>query len=197
MTKKGVLFSLIFVLGFALSACERTATTSSWSAINESQTQSTPSLIATLAKATSTSTPKFTPTSKFTPTRVAVATLDLSTLATKYPLAFKGYELLTWQKDGEWVFTLLTGTNRQKSFDEILAAGNTFSSTEINKVTVIGVEDFKKLLDHLPKGEWITWGGMDLAGEIPAGTVYFSYPPDDIFNDVIDYCKQKGITLMS
>jgi hypothetical protein len=128
---------------------------------------------------------------------VVVATLALDKLPQKYPLSLKGYELVTWQKDGEWVFTLLTGTNRQKSFDEILAAENTFSATEIGKVTVVGVETFKELLGHLPKGETITWGGMVLAGEVPSGTLYFSYPPEEVVSDLISYCKLEGITLIA
>ena len=123
------------------------------------------------------------------PTAVRVATLELSALAEKYPLAFKGYELLTWQKDGEWVFTLLAGTNRQKSFDEILTAENTFTSTEIIKVSVIGADSFKELVNHLPKGEWITWGGMVLQGEVSPSTLYFTYPPDEIVDELIKYCK--------
>jgi hypothetical protein len=91
----------------------------------------------------------------------------------------------------------LAGTNREKSFDEILVAENIYTSTEIIKVSVIGEEEFKKLLGHLPKSEWITWGGMDLAGEVPAGTVYFSYPPDEMINELIAYCKTLGITLLT
>jgi hypothetical protein len=31
----------------------------------------------------------------------------------------KGYELYSWQQDGQWVFSLLVGTNREKTLDEI------------------------------------------------------------------------------
>jgi len=174
-----------------LAGCERPATRSTWTPLDTPQIQPTSNPSATIERATTT------PLSVVTPTPVIVVTLDVGTLAAKYPLAFKGYELLTWQKDGQWVFTLLAGTNRQKSFDEILTAENTFTSSEIIKVTVVGEDEFKKLLGHLPKSEWVTWGGMDLAGEVPAGTVYFSYPPDEMINGLIDYCKTLGITLLT
>ena len=125
-----------------------------------------------------------------------VNTLEITALAEKYPIAFKGYDLVTWQNNGEWVFTLLAGTNRQKSFDEILASENSFTSTELIKVTVIGVDSFKELLNHLPKGEWITWGGMVLEGEVSSSTLYFTYPPDDIVDELVNLCKDRGITLV-
>ena len=187
--KKSIWVLISVILVFTLTACERTATRSSWSLLNANQP--TPSLAATPETEIAIAVPQE------SPTPVRVATLELSALAEKYPLAFKGYELLTWQKDGEWVFTLLAGTNRQKSFDEILNAENTFTATEIIKVSVIGADSFKELVNHLPKGEWITWGGMVLQGEVTSGTLYFTYPPDEIVAELIKYCKDRGITLVT
>ena len=178
-----------------MAACERQATRSTWSPLGSAQP-----MLTTQAPATENETqktPAATATPRKTPTPVKIATLDLDDLAEKYPLAAKGYELVSWQKDGEWVYTLLAGTNRQKSFDEILAEENTFTATEIFKITVVGEEAFKDVINRLSKGEWITWGGMNLAGEVPAGTLYFSYPDQKIMEDLIKYCKGKGITLIS
>lgn len=189
MKKRALL--LLLVCALLLAACERKATRYSMEPVNTATQTAAPTRTATRVA------PSATPTVYRTPTPVAVATLAMDKLPQKFPLSLKGYELVTWQKDGEWVFTLLTGTNRQKSFDEILAAENTFSATEIGKVTVVGVETLKELLNHLPKGETVIWGGMDLAGEVPTSTVYFSYPPEDIVSDLISYCKSKGITLIA
>jgi len=180
----------IFLI-LTLAACERTATRSSWSLLNANSPQPTPSPETMLETEIAMAVPQK------SPTPVRVTTLNISALAAKYPLAFKGYELLTWQKDGEWVFTILAGTNRQKNFDEILNAENTFTNTEIIKVTVIGEDSFKELINHLPKGEWITWGGMVLQGEIASSTLYFTYPPDKVVDELIAYCKSRGITLMT
>jgi hypothetical protein len=187
--KKSIWALISVILVITLAACERTATRSSWSLLNANQP--TPSLEVTLETEIAIAVPQKSPTA------VRVATLELSALAEKYPLAFKGYELLSWQKDGEWVFTLLAGTNRQKSFDEILNAENTFTATEIIKVSVIGADPFKELVNHLPKGEWITWGGMVLQGEVSPSTLYFTYPPDEIVDELIKYCKERGITLVT
>lgn len=187
--KKSIWALISVIMVATLAACERTATRSSWSLLNANQP--TPSLEAKSETEIAIAVPQKSPTA------VRVATLELSALAEKYPLAFKGYELLTWQKDGEWVFTLLAGTNRQKSFDEILNAENTFTSTEIIKVSVIGADSFKELVNHLPKSEWITWGGMVLQGEVSSSTLYFTYPPDEIVDELIKYCKDRGITLVT
>lgn len=193
--KRKLLIAGLILLVAMMTACERQATRSTWSPLGSAQPQ--PSLASTSASAMTPGSPEATRTPRRTPTPVKVATLDLDDLAEKFPLASKGYELVSWQKDGEWVYTLLAGTNRQKSFDEILAEENTFNATAIFKITVVGEEAFKEVIDRLPKGEWIIWGGMDLAGEVPAGTLYFSYPDQAIMDDLIKYCKGKGITLVS
>ena len=193
--KRKLLTAGLILLVAVMTACERQATRSTWSPLGSAQPQ--PSQASTSASAMTPGSPEATRTPRRTPTPVKVATLDLDDLAEKYPLASKGYELVSWQKDGEWVYTLLAGTNRQKSFDEILAEENTFNATAIFKITVVGEEAFKEVIDRLSKGEWIIWGGMDLAGEVPAGTLYFSYPDQAIMDDLIKYCKGKGITLVS
>lgn len=190
MKKQSSVICVFFLLAL-LAGCERPATRSSWAPLNTPQVNASATLPAATKSVATLALPVM------TPTPVTVVTLDLNTLAAKYPLASKGYELLTWQKDGQWVFTLLAGTNRQKIFEEILTADNSYTSTEIIKVTVVGEDEFKKLLDHLSKSEWITWGGMDLAGEVPAGTIYFSYPPDETINELVAYCKSLGITLLT
>jgi hypothetical protein len=193
--KRKLLTAGLILLVALTTACERQATRSTWAPLGSAQPR--PSMASTSASAMTPGSPEATRTPRRTPTPVKVATLDLDDLADKYPLAAKGYELVSWQKDGEWVYTLLAGTNRQKSFDEILAEENTFNATEIFKITVVGEEAFKEVIDRLSKGEWIIWGGMDLAGEVPAGTLYFSYPDQAIMDDLIKYCKGKGITLVS
>ncbi len=193
--KRITLTVALILLVAMMAACERQATRSNWSPLGSAQPL--PSEPATAGLAVTPDVPEATPTPRKSPTPVKIATLDLHDLADKYPLATKGYELVSWQKDGEWVYTLLAGTNRQKSFDEILAEKNTFTATEIRKVTVIGEDAFKEVIDRLSKGEWITWGGMNLAGEVPAETLYFSYPDQEIMDELINYCKGKGITLIS
>lgn len=53
--------------------------------------------------------------------------------------AFKGMELYSWQDEtGEWTYSILAGTNRVKSIDEILANPLDFDEVkaEISKMAV-------------------------------------------------------------
>jgi methenyltetrahydromethanopterin cyclohydrolase len=59
------------------------------------------------------------------------------------------------------------------------------------------VDDLKLVLDRLPKGSSILWGGIDLGGEIPAGMVYLTFPPQALMDEVTAYCTAKGLTLTS
>ena len=183
-------FALSAIMVILLAGCERPATRSVWSLINgtpapgEKVPASTP--LVTLSSSTG----------KSTPTPVSIPKLDLNSLPAKYPLAFKGYELVSWQQEGDWVFVLLSGTNRSKSFEEILAPENNYSQDELIKIMVVGTDQLKTVLGHLSKGEQITWGGMDLSGEVPEGTLYFAFPPDEVITDLISYCQKLGINLV-
>ena len=171
--------------------CERGATRSAWSPINATPDlagqPSTDSPTLPLPRHTNIpiSTPEFIPT------------LDRNSLPETYPVAFKGYELLSWRYKGDWVFTLMTGTNRAKSFEEILSAENQYSSDALIKITVRGLDDLKVVLERLPRGEQINWGGMNLEGEVPTSTLYFTFPPDEIVEEVVDFCHEAGITLVT
>lgn len=174
-----------------VAGCERGATRSAWSPINATPeltgqpSTGSPTWQPTLGEEKPISTPEFIPT------------LDMNSLPEKYPVSFKGYELLSWRYEGDWVFTLMTGTNRAKSFEEILSAENQYSSDALIKITVRGVEELKVVLGRLPRGEQINWGGMKLEGEVPANTLYFTFPPDVIVEEVVKFCHDAGITLVT
>jgi len=190
-TKRLVKGLIIFVMLLVMAGCERGATRSVWSPINTAPdltgqpSEVSPTWQPTQGEVKPISTPEFIPT------------LDMNSLPEKFPVSFKGYELLSWRYEGDWVFTLMTGTNREKSFEEILSAENQYSSDELVKITVRGLEELKVVLARLPRGEQINWGGMNLAGEVPANTLYFTFPPDDIVEEVVNFCRDAGIILVT
>src|SRR4030042_198608 len=51
-----------------------------------------------------------------------------ATASDKLPTSAKGHELYSWQEDSQWPFTLITGTNRNKTLEEIIANVNTVSA---------------------------------------------------------------------
>jgi len=93
------------------------------------------------------------------------------------PRSMKGYELYSWQIRGEWYFSLLVGTNRLKTRNEVTST----------KVRVKGIKALKKKLNRLPKDEDISWS----ASLISRMTLL----PDEVIEEIKAYCDQRGIIL--
>ena len=86
--------------------------------------------------------------------------------------AFKGMELYSWQepKDGDWVFSILYGTNRNKMIWEV-------------KSNAMDLEEVEKCLCNMPENENVFW--MKFAQEETTGEGYiFPQPPDEIVDEV-------------
>jgi hypothetical protein len=100
-----------------------------------------------------------------------------SALSTATPFAesMKGYELYSWQEGGQWKFSVLVGTNRQKTLEEI-------KSTD---VVLSGVDALTSTLERIPAGQYITWSSRET----------LSFPPEDIRSQVEQACKDKGLIL--
>ncbi len=92
--------------------------------------------------------------------------------------AFKGVEMYSWQVHGAWKFSLLLGTNRNKTRREVT----------LSSVSITGVTGLKKGLARLAEGEEVFW--FNLEGEP------FAYPPVPVIRDLEDFCKGKGIKLV-
>lgn len=120
--------------------------------------------------------------------------LDWRKIPDPLPDPMKGYELYSWQAGGEWIFTLTTGTNRSKSFDEITSTDNTLED-EFVKITVTSIDDLVSLIERLPAGVDLLWSGIDLTGEVEEGIIYFTYPPDELMDRVVAAAAEKGIQL--
>jgi len=95
--------------------------------------------------------------------------------ATQLAESMKGYELYSWQDGSQWKFSLLVGTNREKTLDEV-------KSTD---TVLIGVDALKSALENVPSGQYITWSSKDT----------LSFPPDDIIKQVEQISKDKGLIL--
>lgn len=92
--------------------------------------------------------------------------------------SMKGYELYSWQMQGDWYFALVVGTNRIKTYDEIASP----------EARVQGLEALKDELDRLPRDEQVFW----LARQVPNMTL----PPDEMLDEIRTYCRQRGIQLV-
>jgi hypothetical protein len=95
--------------------------------------------------------------------------------ATQAAESMKGFELYSWQEGGQWKFSLLVGTNREKTVDEIKSADTALP----------GVDALKPALEVISSGQYITWSSKDT----------LAFPPDDIIRQVEQICKEQGLIL--
>jgi hypothetical protein len=91
--------------------------------------------------------------------------------------SMKGWELYSWQIGGEWYFSLMVGTNRLKTFEEV-------SSPDVR---VGGIEALKIELDRLARGEQVFWLEQRVQG--------VARPPDEMIEAIQTYCAERDIRL--
>jgi hypothetical protein len=113
---------------------------------------------------------------------------------TTLPASLKGYELYSWFGEEGWQFTLITGTNRIKSVEEIILADDVVDHDGWVRITASGVQELKSALDKLPGSQEIFWvDGSRVAG---AGEdTIFSLPPEDIIQQVQQHSDQLELKL--
>jgi hypothetical protein len=94
---------------------------------------------------------------------------------TPFPESMKGYELYSWQEGGQWKFSILVGTNREKTLDEIKADETVFHD----------VEALTAALEQMPAGQYITWSSRET----------LSFPPAEIVEQIETICTEQGLIL--
>ncbi len=96
--------------------------------------------------------------------------------------AFKGMELYSWQtKNGEWQYSLLVGTNRNKTVEEILSAP-------------LDLQETKNAIAKLAMGESLFWTN-NVYDPGSSQSVNFSFPPDAVVNELKEFARDKQIDL--
>ncbi len=109
----------------------------------------------------------------------------------KLPRSFKGYELYSWSEDSQWHFTLITGTNRIKTMEEITSEGDSISVTGWVKIQVVGADAIKDVLRRLPEGESVFWCDELHVGQ--STETDLQLPPEQIADAIEEYAKQCGL----
>ena len=94
---------------------------------------------------------------------------------TPFPESMKGYELYSWQDGDQWNFSLLVGTNREKTLEEIKAAD----------ATLLGVDALTTALEQMPAGQYITWSSRES----------LTFPPEGIIEQVKQISEDRGLIL--
>ena len=95
----------------------------------------------------------------------------------------------------EWRFTLITGTNRLKTYEEIVSGKDVASESGWVQVSVEGTENLKASLGQLPRGEIVTWISEDWLEQVgvPAGSIRL--PDKDVISEIEGYCSRLGLEL--
>ncbi len=91
--------------------------------------------------------------------------------------AFKGYELYSWTDGIDWKFSLLSGTNRNKTPEEILRP----------RAPITGVQKLKDSLSKLAVGESVFWFNDGAEG--------LTYPPKETVAELKRFAAEKGVKL--
>jgi hypothetical protein len=127
---------------------------------------------------------------------LTISGLAACNTASKEPLpkSMKGYEQYSWQEDGQWRFTLITGTNRNKNLEEIISGGEKTGEDGWVNFHVTGVEALKAVLTRVPAGEFVSWlGGQGVIAPAQPADINLELPPADITNEIKEYAEKSGL----
>ena len=111
------------------------------------------------------------------------------------PRSMKGYELYSWQEESQWHFTLITGTNRNKTLSEIIIGDSGLTEDGWVNLHTVGVNGIKDILSRVPEGEWVSWSSGNFMTEPEELSVRLELPPQDIINEVKAHAEKRGINL--
>ncbi len=114
-------------------------------------------------------------------------------IKTPIPKSMKGYELYSWNSDGVWKFKLMTGTNRNKSYEEIVSTEKTISNNGWVNYFVTGNDELFMLLEQMPRKSFLIWDPTYNPG---GNEIRFKYPDRETVQKVRDICRMKEIELM-
>lgn len=108
------------------------------------------------------------------------------------PSSMKGYELYSWQEKSKWHFTLITGTNRNKTAEEIISAESYISETGWVNIHCTGLAELKAAIGKVPAGEWLIWCD---SGFVPDGE-NLVLPPQEIIAEIEQFAADKGLEIL-
>jgi hypothetical protein len=112
--------------------------------------------------------------------------------AEKFPHSMKGYELYSWLEDGQWHFTLITGTNRNKTLAEITSKEDFISEAGWVKVHVVGVDAVKNVLSKLPQDEFVIWLA-EMRDQTEPADIKIQLPPEQTTDAITAFAGQCGL----
>ena len=123
-----------------------------------------------------------------------IARLSITTI-TELPHSMAGYELYSWTEDGQWRFTLMTGTDRNKTLEEIISREDYISEAGWEEIHVVGVDNIKAVFSKLPQGEEVYWLSAPRAIANVPENISFTLPLAQDKEIIKKYASQYGVDL--
>ena len=118
------------------------------------------------------------------------------TAVDKLPRSMKGYELYSWEENGQWHYTIITGTNRVKTMEEITSEEDFISEIGWVNIHVVGLDAVKDVLSRLPRGESVFSCGELHIGE-QSGQISLQLPSKQIVDAISVYAEQCGLDFVN
>lgn len=125
-----------------------------------------------------------------------LTTMPSATTVDKLPHSMKGYELYSWPEDSQWHFTLITGTNRNKTLEEIISNANIISEDGWVHIHVVGIDAIKTVLSRLPQNEEILWLARLRSEQTPQGGVNITLPTGLIIDTIKEHAGRCGLDFL-
>ena len=122
--------------------------------------------------------------------RLSITSVD------KLPHSMKGYELYSWSDNNQWHFTIITGTNRNKTLEEITSQGDYISESGWVKAHVVGVDAIKDVLSRLSQNEHVSWRGGEfiiLSEPAEQTNINLQLPPEQIVDTIRKHAEGCGL----
>jgi hypothetical protein len=117
--------------------------------------------------------------------------------ASKEPLpgSMKGYELYSWQENGQWHFTLITGTNRNKTLEEITTGQSEVTEGGWVNLKAVGLDEIKDILSRVPEGQWVSWSSGKFVAEPGGSEIKLELPTQNIIEKVQAHAEKCELNL--
>jgi hypothetical protein len=111
----------------------------------------------------------------------------------RIPTGGKGWDIAAWQKSDGSHFSLVAGTNRIKSCDEVVADTDNISNGSVFRLAARNLLALKSALARLTPGEYITLCNGDHACADIDSTCSLGTPPTELVQDIQLYVGALGL----
>lgn len=106
--------------------------------------------------------------------------------------SMKGWELYSWQEGNDWYFSVMVGTNRTKTYEEVIS----HEPADVHLITVNGIDSLKLVLAKFPEDEYITWIGKGWLQTCWGGNYgNLQLPQQNYIDDITQFCILEKLNL--